>query len=508
MRSLNLLRLPDDVFLEILGFLRPTDVLSARQVCHTLSGISRERHLWIKLSRRARHTLPLVVDTEKLTGIELEKALVGADILENKWGDEERLWIAPPFQRTSLRTHGRGQGYPVAIMGDYVVYIIRDLGRNWVDFQWVSVNNLDGPVEFNYEVPATWHTHLIEPDSSTFLLIFATSSPQSYFDRHLVAPNIFRVICIEADGVFGPHVAFDYSLLRKSTARLASLTVTGRTVCFSHQQDHRDLGRPLEFELLDLDKRKTEVFSTVGPLAVFPPEIQDAAQVIQSWASDTWLLVVYGVVKPFFAVFQRPQVASSDETKNQPSTAPAEPILKGQFPPGIYVPDHFNIFPQTPTCFAVVVAIDPVVDQRENTQPFIRVHLFFMDLAGQQALFIDASSLAIPATRVVSLVLHHVPASTRCVLGALSVCREHLDLAANEYSREIQCYTLRFNFSKSNKEDRISATPTFLVPALDHRDDLGRFVHFDPRSGRLLLSVDRYSDFSVLILKYLPEHFC
>ncbi len=94
--------------------------------------MSREKHLWIRFFHS--------IDLRQLGTSKFETSICRAEILEEKWNDEDALQIIPNFWRAGVHLHpGETVRSPIAIMGDYPVIQAKN------KISWFSTQN--GPGE-------------------------------------------------------------------------------------------------------------------------------------------------------------------------------------------------------------------------------------------------------------------------------------------------------------------------------------------------------------------------
>ncbi|KAJ3573833.1 hypothetical protein NP233_g2174 [Leucocoprinus birnbaumii] len=458
-------------------------------VCHKLNEISRERHLWLRLTSRAHVTLS---DIDKMTDLELEKALLKPDVLEKKWEDKTQLSICPPFQRSSRNGHN-SCGTPVAIMGDYIVI------QGGSTYKWLSILDMDSEPDLILEtkISPQWLVHQLDHACTTFTLVCPSISPDINLWRSPGAPPVLpetlRVVEVGPDDLFGlPTIVNDYSLPLKSPAQFSALTLTDMVVCVDYRINH-DIDQPhdvpLELELFDLERKVSEAFLINQNLLL--PE-KRFRRTLRFWADKAWVYMLHGENDPLLAVFRRHEIPGGMELSGSRKATVVEPVFRGILVCGGVGPWDCRVFCRSPTRLAIVTFQRwPVYRTQESIRSSVEVSLFFVDLSMGE--ISRNESFRVPGRSLESIVFHRAPASTRCILGAMSV------KTANPASATVgECdpntyYALRVEFlSSGDSEDgRISAVPISLAPALGHRDDVANFQYLDVRSGRLLLQVHR-----------------
>ncbi|KAF9450565.1 hypothetical protein P691DRAFT_457642 [Macrolepiota fuliginosa MF-IS2] len=81
------LPLPDDVLVEILAHLSPSDIIRTRQACRRLYSASKQRALWLYIMKRVHYAFPAEIDPISLGEPELEHLLVRAEVMDQVWAN-------------------------------------------------------------------------------------------------------------------------------------------------------------------------------------------------------------------------------------------------------------------------------------------------------------------------------------------------------------------------------------------------------------------------------------
>ncbi len=78
------------------------------------------------------------IDLKRVGESEVEINLCRAEILEEKWRNEDALWIVPRFWREAPRAEDFNREC-VAIMGDNIVV------KQGEQLDWIPIHNINGP---------------------------------------------------------------------------------------------------------------------------------------------------------------------------------------------------------------------------------------------------------------------------------------------------------------------------------------------------------------------------
>lgn len=120
------------------------------KVCRKIEQLSRERHLWIKFSRRTERMLCPRLNLKSIGASEFEITICRVEMLEENWGNKDTPLNAPLFWRGVFPQGARDYDGRdcVAILGANIVVF-----REGV-LSWVPIQNMKGPPLCSLSLPA------------------------------------------------------------------------------------------------------------------------------------------------------------------------------------------------------------------------------------------------------------------------------------------------------------------------------------------------------------------
>ncbi|KAJ3563895.1 hypothetical protein NP233_g8645 [Leucocoprinus birnbaumii] len=171
----------------MLGHSTALTIISCRQVCRRLERLTRPRYVWENAFYRARHNLQRTMNPSTQSLPVLEKALVRAERLEQKWNSDNETFALPP-QSYHLK-NSQYNRVPFRVMGAYLIFF----SHGNYSYEWFlrdaggSVS--DKNIAFEYRIPNHGTCNFPRYDSFTASLdhnletLYVVSHPNSEEDR-------------------------------------------------------------------------------------------------------------------------------------------------------------------------------------------------------------------------------------------------------------------------------------------------------------------------------------
>lgn len=130
--------------------------------------MSREKHLWIRFFHSTEHMLRQPIGLNQIGTPQFEISICRAELLEEKWDDENALQTVPHFWRSTENSR-RQWHRRVAMMGDYMVT------SDGQTFAWLPTDNSNELPIPTFGYPAVANRRrisFVNPMTSTFYLIY------------------------------------------------------------------------------------------------------------------------------------------------------------------------------------------------------------------------------------------------------------------------------------------------------------------------------------------------
>ncbi|KAJ3562390.1 hypothetical protein NP233_g9604 [Leucocoprinus birnbaumii] len=306
--------LPDDVLSEMLGHSTALTIISCRQVCRRLERLTRPRYVWENAFYRARHNLQRTMNPSTQSLPVLEKALVRAERLEQKWNSDNETFALPP-QSYHLKNSEYNR-VPFCVMGAYVIFFshgnysyewfLRDAGGS------VSHKN----IAFEYRIPNHRTCNFPRYDSFTASLdhnletLYVVSHPNSEEDRSgaIVLLAEIRINRIDSK----PYLTISEVIANPQNRRVEHMTTQCPFV--SIYSSNSELQRnTLEVNILNLHSKEVSQYRLVLPS--YPPLNNLYPKLAR--ASDTHILL-FATGETAYCAYARP--ATQGESCLTPSS--------------------------------------------------------------------------------------------------------------------------------------------------------------------------------------------